>query len=160
MNSSMFLRLFLLIGFNLGRSISQLILKKDILSQNGFEIPKELLKLQNISTENVPRFLKSRLLLEDHVKEPHHGRSWRDIAEVNGLKNEEVIVFVTSSVADNQRLLWERYIYLIISLKRSLTIADRVIPSARTWMRMFARTYVIVEGKILLKYYPLPDCIP
>lgn len=78
-------------------------------NQSVEEIPQNLLKLHNISTEQVHAFQKSRLLLEDGVREPHHGKSWHDISEVNGLKNEEVIVFVTSTGTQSERLIWERF---------------------------------------------------
>ncbi len=62
-----------------------------------------------------------------------HHRSWQVIEEVNGLKNTQIASFVTSTGSHEEYLLWER-----------------IIPSARTWMKYLAHNFVIVEGTIFL----------
>jgi hypothetical protein len=60
--------------------------------------------------------LSRKLALEDSSKMSHHShhadsahhRPWEALREVDGLKNTEVIVFVTSTTAHHETYLWER----------------------------------------------------
>lgn len=100
----------------------------------------------NLEAQN-PEFFASRqrMLRVLDEKDEHHPKSWSVLAEVNGLKNTEVAVFITSSTNGNDHFLW-----------------DRIIPSSRTWMRLFANVFVIVEGEQYYNchyfwYYSLPN---
>lgn len=57
-----------------------------------------------------------------------HRKPWEIIGEVNGLKNEDVAILVLSTGRDDESYL-----------------RDRIIPSARTWMRFFANVFVVEE---------------
>jgi hypothetical protein len=43
-----------------------------------------------------------------HQHAQHHQKAWEVLAEVDGLKNEDVLVFVTSTTAVAEVYLWER----------------------------------------------------
>ena len=58
----------------------------------------------------------------------HHKKAWMVLEEVNGLRNEDVVMVVSSTTIKGY-------------------LQSRIIPSARTWMRFFANVFVIVEGK-------------
>jgi hypothetical protein len=73
----------------------------------------------NYSTEFIKKYNHHRKLLEEklvgneHEHHKHHKlleneKTWESLAEVDGLKNEEVVVFITSSNAMHEKLLWER----------------------------------------------------
>jgi hypothetical protein len=64
--------------------------------------------MKNYSTEFVEKFYLSRQLMEVNNAEPHHHLNWKSLEEVNGLKNSEVAVFITSTNNRGERLLWER----------------------------------------------------
>jgi hypothetical protein len=51
------------------------------------------------------------------------------------IKNEEVIMIVSSTFVENGKYM-----------------RDRIIPSSRTWMKLLKNVYVIVEGNLLLEY--------
>ena len=82
-----------------------------------------------------------RSLLEDGHALPHRGgihfkhnetlhkKAWMHYEVVDGLRNEEVIMFVMSSTTKDGYLLRER-----------------VIAGARTWMKLFANVVVVIEG--------------
>jgi hypothetical protein len=57
-----------------------------------------------------------------------HALTWQDFYEVDGLRNEDVVVFVASTTVEGSRYL-----------------RDRIIPSARTWMKLLANVFVILE---------------
>lgn len=43
-----------------------------------------------------------------HHNHTDHKKAWMTLAEVDGLKNEEVIMMVTSTAAHGEVYLWER----------------------------------------------------
>ena len=57
-----------------------------------------------------------------------HPHPWQILAEVNGVKNQDVAILVLSTGKDDESYL-----------------RDRILPSARTWMRFFANVFVIEE---------------
>ena len=63
--------------------------------------------------------------------DPLEGLTWRDMRTVNGLKNNNVAFMLISSFVDNGRLY-----------------RQRIIPAARTWMRLAANVFVIIEDTI------------
>jgi hypothetical protein len=98
---------------------------------------------ENVSTQNIssselehtyPEYFAARRILEDTIHSNHdHNEQlekWKaELVEVNGLRNTDVAVLITSSTNNAQKYLWER-----------------IIPSARTWMRLFVNVFVVVEG--------------
>lgn len=89
-----------------------------------------------------------RSLLEDGHALPHRGgihfkhnetvhkKAWMHYEVVDGLRNEEVIMFVMSSTTKDGYLLRER-----------------VIAGARTWMKLFANVVVVIEGACFPRTY-------
>lgn len=95
-------------------------------------------EMQKYDTAYVERFLRSRRHLEEVVERANssqHYRSWQTLAEVNGLKNTEVVSIVLSSGNMHGSMLWER-----------------IIPSARTWMRYLVHNYVVIEDSVLVRF--------
>jgi hypothetical protein len=43
-----------------------------------------------------------------HEHLPHHKKAWQALEVVNGLKNDDVLIFVTSTSAKDEIYLWER----------------------------------------------------
>ena len=76
-----------------------------------------------------------------------HKKSWMVLEEVDGLKNEDVVMLVTSTYAQEFRFLRERFTSFNLMLFSSFLF--RIIPSSRTWMRMLANVFVSVEGNLL-----------
>jgi hypothetical protein len=76
-------------------------------------------------------FLVSRRRLERILQADSAGshNNHKMLHEVDGLKNSEIVYIITSTTNNNEIFLW-----------------DRVIPSARTWMRHAVHVYVVVEG--------------
>ncbi len=73
------------------------------------ESEKDIVKSPlNNSTEYKKRFLQSRRKLEQAVHQNKHKKAWESLEEVNGLKNVEVAFFISSTVNDHERFLWER----------------------------------------------------
>ncbi len=70
---------------------------------------KETTNYRN-STEYAKRFLESRRKLEEVVRDrdPDHKKAWQAFEQVDGLKNTEIAVFVTSTDNNNERMMWER----------------------------------------------------
>ena len=60
--------------------------------------------------------------------DPLFGLSWVSIRKINGLKNSEVAFLVISSWVNNGQLY-----------------RDRIIPAARTWMRLALHVFVVIE---------------
>ncbi|RYH22510.1 hypothetical protein EON65_19085 [archaeon] len=52
-------------------------------------------------------FMASRRRLEEFVRADEH-KGWRSLVEVDGLKNSEVVMFVTSTTNGNNHFLWDR----------------------------------------------------
>mmetsp|Transcript_5854 Transcript_5854/g.12911 ORF Transcript_5854/g.12911 Transcript_5854/m.12911 type:complete len:313 (+) Transcript_5854:38-976(+) len=63
--------------------------------------------------------------------ERYYDSVWKKLELVDGLRNEEVLMVVTSTSAKDEKLLRER-----------------VIASSRTWMRGFANVVVVIEVSI------------
>lgn len=63
--------------------------------------------------------------VHSHVRSP----AAKNTLDVEGLKNEEIMCFITSAGVRSEALLWQR-----------------VIPAARTWMKNLVNAYVIIEG--------------
>jgi hypothetical protein len=93
----------------------------------------------------VDRYMTSRRRLElavierSNVSSRH--RSWQVLTEVDGLKNTEIASFVTSTSAHDESILWER-----------------IIPSARTWMKFLAHNFVLVEDSMMIRF-ALRQCL-
>lgn len=81
-------------------------------------------------------YLTSRRRLE-HAVHAAHPKAWMALETVDGLRNEDVVVFITSTTNGNDHFLW-----------------DRIIPSARTWMKLFANVFVVVEGDLPMSSNP------
>eukprot|EP01031_Cornospumella_fuschlensis_P036503 gene36503-44284_t len=113
-----------------------LLIKSSFSSQPSSYNPADPLFNSNLENEHRD-YLDSRRRLQHALRgqTTDHGKDWMALAEVNGLKNTEVVVFVTSTTNGNDHFLW-----------------DRIIPSARTWMRLFAHVYTIVEDNFLIRY--------
>lgn len=109
---------------------------------------KEHRMLQSVYAEHdktfVDRFLEGRshfqrILSESSnasavIRHPHfHSKApaGKNGFDVEGLKNEEVLCFITSAGVRSEAFLWQR-----------------VIPAARTWMKNLVNAYVIIEGRI------------
>ena len=63
------------------------------------------------NSDYVDKFLSSRRRLERVIESMNftsHHKAWMAVAEVDGLKNTEIISFVTSTVSHGESLLWER----------------------------------------------------
>ena len=61
------------------------------------------------TTEYAKRFFESRRKLEEAVREPaDHKKAWHQYESIDGLKNTEIAIFVTSTDAQGERYLWER----------------------------------------------------
>lgn len=76
-------------------------------------------RYQNIRWEDhadpkIQKYFRSRQLyvsalnatMHQHV--PNHKKAWQALEEVNGLKNEDVLIFVTSTSAKDEIYMWER----------------------------------------------------
>jgi hypothetical protein len=59
---------------------------------------------------------------------------WLGLETVDGLNNNDVVIMITSSY--NRKTT-------------SFQMRSRIIPSARTWMQMFANVFVIIEGEVV-----------
>lgn len=71
-----------------------------------------------------------------HVNHHEHmNHTWESLAEVNGLKNQDVVFVLTSTAKSNAGFLRER-----------------IMPSSRTWMRLIANAYVIIEDTIDVRF--------
>lgn len=73
-----------------------------------YPFPENFTLAVNRSAKFITQFYERRRLMEEHLKASHHHESWKLYAEVNGLKNTEVAVFITSSTVNNEELIWER----------------------------------------------------
>lgn len=60
---------------------------------------------------------------------------WMKWAEIDGVKNEDVAVLVTSTITKDEQLQYQR-----------------IIPSARTWMADFANVFVLIEDSFVSRY--------
>ena len=67
----------------------------------------ELFVNEKIEKEHA-KFMESRRRLQHAVHAPDHTKDWLKLEVVDGLKNTEVAVFVTSTTNGNEHLLWER----------------------------------------------------
>ncbi len=76
-------------------------------------------RYQNVRWEDhadpkIQKYFRSRQLyvsalnatMHQHV--PGHKKAWQALEEVNGLRNDEVLIFVTSTSAKDEVYLWER----------------------------------------------------
>ena len=85
--------------------------------------PKAEMNALNVSTQQVKKFYQSRRLLEEQLHangERHHHHSWKAYEEVDGLKNTEVAIFITSTTNGNEHFLWERYAQYIVNVCESI----------------------------------------
>eukprot|EP00601_Ochromonadales_sp_CCMP2298_P004729 CAMPEP_0173191912 /NCGR_PEP_ID=MMETSP1141-20130122/13142_1 /TAXON_ID=483371 /ORGANISM="non described non described, Strain CCMP2298" /LENGTH=506 /DNA_ID=CAMNT_0014116141 /DNA_START=33 /DNA_END=1553 /DNA_ORIENTATION=+ len=64
-----------------------------------------------------------------------HTHAWKQYAVVDGLRNEEVVMVVTSTSTHGEKLLRER-----------------IMASSRTWMRMFANVVVVIEDSFPIRF--------
>lgn len=78
-----------------------------ITSDTRYLRSKETTNYRN-TTEYAKRFLESRRKLEEVVRDPDHKKAWQAFEQVDGLKNTEIAVFVTSTDNNNERMMWER----------------------------------------------------
>lgn len=78
-----------------------------ITSDSRYLRSKETTSYRN-STEYAKRFLESRRKLEETVRDPDHKKAWQTLEQVDGLKNTEIAIFVTSTDNNNERMMWER----------------------------------------------------
>lgn len=69
-----------------------------------------------------------RLYHHNYSDHSVHRHSWMVLEEVDGLQNKDVVMLVTSTM-----------------VQEGLYLRERIIASARTWMRLFANVVVIIE---------------
>ena len=60
---------------------------------------------------------------------------WKVVSEIDGLKNEEVAMFLLGTGA-------KEYVYM----------RERIIPSSRTWMRLLKNVFVVVEDTFDVRF--------
>ena len=90
-----------------------------------------------------------------------HKKAWMHYEEVDGLKNEEVVMFVMSSTVKDGYLLRERFVnfskyaFKLVFDCNGTVIFFRVIAGARTWMKLFANVVVVIEGEATKLYFLL-----
>lgn len=72
----------------------------------------------------------------EHHGQRHHMRdSFKGQEEVDGLRNDEVAVLITSTAKESGAF-----------------IRDRIIPSARTWMQDFMHVFVVIEDTFEVRF--------
>ncbi len=82
-----------------------------------------------------------------HHHEPHK-KPWMALEVVDGLRNEDVVLFVTATTIQNFNVIRQR---LQNTIRKNKCIFHfcfcRIIPSSRTWMRNLANVFVSIQGK-------------
>ncbi len=114
--------------------------------------------LQSASTDNPTRISSAKPLPGHHLNHNiTHKKAWMHPQEVKGLKNEEVVMVVTSTEANEGYYIRERLVYIFFQLDGIYVFEcifmvscdycmHRIIASSRTWMRHFANVIVVIEG--------------
>ena len=69
-------------------------------------------------SQNIPAQIRGRNISE-HI-----------IEDWDGLRNEDVVVFVASTISNEAKY-----------------VRDRIVPSARTWMKHLVNVFVMIEGE-------------
>lgn len=142
---SLFICLAVLVWSGAGFSHVRRLLEAELKTQNDRDTLNHIYETHNHTY--VDRYFAGRRRLEQHMSlerrnvSHHSHKAWQAVAEVDGIKNSEIASFVTSTGSHGESLLWER-----------------IIPSARTWMRYFKNNYVIVEDNLLIRF-ALRQCI-
>lgn len=73
---------------------------------------------------------------QDHIHANKHGNHSREhLLLVNGLKNEDIVMMITSTAKGCGYYL-----------------RNRVIPSSRTWMKLLINVYVIIEDNPAVRF--------
>jgi hypothetical protein len=135
---SLSLLLYLFIGFLFAADV---ITSRELLQASLNELERQQLDAvyRVYNSTYVDQFLHSRRLLEEYLTMEQFNdvgnHAWRNIEEIDGVRNKEIasIIFTTSS--QGQSYLWER-----------------IIPSSITWMKYFANKFVVIEDSILMRF--------